>query len=91
MSLQFRGSKTDELVQMARHWVIVRRDRPELFHALSCAFMRRRGYVVVFDRRVVSRREAERDVSPERRTYRADVEPFAIVAGSSARKTNAAN
>lgn len=68
---------------MARHWVIVRRDRPELFHALSCAFMRRRGYVVVLDRRVTSRRGTDRNESPERRTYLADVEPFAIVPGSS--------
>ncbi len=76
---------------MARHWVIVRRDRPELFHALSCAFMRRRGYVVVLDRRVTPRQGADRNASPERRTYLADVEPFAIVAGSTARETTRAN
>lgn len=69
---------------MKRHWVIVRRDRPELFHALSCAFMRRRGYVVVLDRRVVCRRGVDRTVNQERRLVRADVEPFAIVPGSSA-------
>ena len=67
---------------MTRHWVIVRRDRPELFQALSVAFMRRRGYVVVLDRRVTSRRGQERNTNPERRNYLADVEPFAIVAGS---------
>ncbi|MDQ3420687.1 MAG: hypothetical protein M3541_18260 [Acidobacteriota bacterium] len=70
---------------MARNWVIVRRDRPELFHALSVAFMRRRGYVVVLDRRVTARRGAERNTTPERRNYLADVEPFAIVAGSATR------
>jgi len=64
---------------MKRHWVIVRRDRPELFHALSCAFMRRREYVVVLDRRVTSRRGVDRNHSQERRMQLADVEPFAIV------------
>ena len=76
---------------MTRHWVIVRRDRPELFHALSCAFMRRRGYVVVLDRRVTSRRGQERNTNPERRNYLADVEPFAIVAGSPGGQTSLPN
>ena len=67
---------------MERHWVIVRRDRPELFHALSLAFMRRRGYVVVLDRRVASRRGSERRDRQERRVRLADVEPFAIVEGA---------
>lgn len=66
---------------MAQHWVIVRRDRPELFHALSCAFMRRQGYVVIQDRRVCPRRTEDRDTSQERRRRLADVEPFAIVPG----------
>jgi hypothetical protein len=76
---------------MTRHWVIVRRDRPELFHALSVAFMRRRGYVVVLDRRVVSRRGQERNTNLERRAYLADVEPFAIVAGSPATEASRPN
>jgi hypothetical protein len=74
---------------MERHWVIVRRDRPELFHALSLAFMRRRGYVVVLDRRVASRRNSERDRN-ERRMHLADVEPFAIVPGSTGPQQHAA-
>lgn len=69
---------------MARHWVIVRRDRPELFHALSYAFMRRQGYVVIQDRRLEARRAADRENSQERRRRLADVEPFAIVPGSTA-------
>lgn len=69
---------------MARHWVIVRRDRPELFNALSCAFMRRRGYVVILDRRVAARRSVDRNDRQERRLHLADVEPFAIVPGSTA-------
>jgi hypothetical protein len=68
---------------MARHWVIVRRDRPELFHALSLAFMRRRGYVVVLDRRVAPRRGSERNDRQERRCHLADVEPFAIMPSES--------
>ena len=68
---------------MERHWVIVRRDRPELFHALSCAFMRRREYVVVLDRRVASRRGADRIHNRERRVQLADVEPFAIMPAGS--------
>ena len=69
---------------MERHWVIVRRDRLELFHALSCAFMRRREYVVVLDRRIASRRGIDRVNNRERRVQLADVEPFAIVPGSTA-------
>jgi hypothetical protein len=62
-----------------RHWVIVRRDRPELFYPLSCAFLKRRGYVVVVDRREGSRRAQERPMGPERRRLRAEMDPFAIV------------
>jgi hypothetical protein len=64
---------------VARHWVIVRRDRVELFNALSGAFMKRRGYVVVLDRRTENRRRTERKDMPERRRRSADVEPFAIM------------
>ena len=64
---------------MPQHWVIVRRDRPELFHALCCAFLKRREYIVVMDRRQAQRRGPERPDGGERRQLRADVEPFAIV------------
>jgi len=64
---------------VARHWVIVRRDRPELYQALSCAFLKRREYVVVLDRRTANRRAGERETNPERRRQAADVEPFAIM------------
>ena len=64
---------------MQQHWVIVRRDRPELFDALSYAFMRRRGYIVVLDRRIASRGDIDRIHNRERRAQLADVEPFAIV------------
>jgi hypothetical protein len=64
---------------MRRFWVIVRRDLPALFDALSSAYMRRREYVVIMDRRLSTERRRERAGAGERRYYRADVEPFAIV------------
>ena len=59
--------------------MIVRRDLPALFDALSYAYMRRREYVVIMDRRLSAERRCERADMPERRHHRADIEPFAIV------------
>lgn len=65
--------------EVRRHWVIVRRDRPELFTALSLAYLRRRSYVVIMDRRVGATERRGRPVTTERRRLLADVQPFAIV------------
>jgi hypothetical protein len=64
---------------MSHHWVIVRRDRPQLFYAMCCAFMKRPGYTVVLDRREMTRRRMSRFGHQDRRSTHAEVQPFAIM------------
>lgn len=65
---------------MESFWVIVPRGESERFLALSGAYMRRRNYTVIFDRRSgLDRRRADRGETDRRLRRPPLQEPFEIV------------
>ena len=69
---------------MQRFWVIVPRGETERYLTLSSAYLRRRDYTVILDRRSGSDRRTAYRHSTERRLKRQPLlEPFEIVPRSS--------
>lgn len=65
---------------MESFWVVVPRGETERFLALSSAYMRRRNYTVIFDRRSgTDRRRTYRGEEDRRLTRAPLMEPFEIV------------
>ena len=69
---------------MESFWVIVPRGETERYLTLSSAYLRRRNYVVILDRRSGNDRRTAYRIGTERRLNRQPLlEPFEIVPRSS--------
>ena len=64
---------------MTSYWVIVPRESPTLYLALSGAYLHRKNHTVILDRRGTSDRRREVRQGRERRLEVPCLDPFAIV------------